>query len=130
MGEKKYKVPKTAITERGLKKLIKEASKKHSSLSDWAVANNITPQAVTAFMRNVQSAGLQIPQALGYKPQTVFIPLDEDDICHKNPPRKPAQRPSAKVDHRREPVEKRHTAPRDVRKDTKKRMKERASGRR
>ena len=124
--DKKYRVPKRAITERGLKRLIREAAKEHSSLSDWAVANQITPQAISAFMRNVQGAGLQIPEALGYRPQIVFLPLGEDPICHMNPPRKPAQRPTKKVDHSREPVEKRHSRPKNVREDTKQRMRARA----
>lgn len=127
---KKYRVPKTAITERGLKRLLKDAAKEHSSISDWALANEITPQAVSAFMRNVQGAGLQIPEALGYRPQIVFLPLDEEPICHMNPPRKPAQRPTKKVDHSREPVEKRHSRPKDDRKDARDRMKARAGGRR
>jgi len=83
--DKKYLVPKYAITERGLKHLMKEAAKKHSSLSEWAIENGITPQVISAFTRKVQSAGLQIPQVLGYKPQIVYIPIDEDAIS-SNPP--------------------------------------------
>lgn len=123
---KKYRVPKYAITERGLKKLLKEAAEDSTSLGAWAIDNGITPQAVSAFMRKVQSAGLQIPAALGYKPQIVYIPVDEDNICTANPPRRPTKRPTSKVDHTREPVEKKHLRMKDDRAETKKRLKKRA----
>jgi hypothetical protein len=121
----KNRIPKTAITEKQLRKLLKEAAGE-DSLSAWAVENDITPQAVSAFMRRVQGAGLQIPEALGYRPQTIFIPLDEELICHMNPPRKPAKRPTKKVDHTREPIEKRHSRRRNEREETKKALKKRA----
>ena len=123
MKLKKYKVPKSAITERGLKRLIREASKKFSSQSEWAQDNKITPQAVSAFMRGTQGAGLQIPEALGYRPQLVFIPIDEELITTMLPPRRPAQRPTKKVDHSKDPIEKRHSKKKDLRKETKKRLK-------
>ena len=122
---KKYRVPSNAITERGLKKLLKEAADETTSLGAWATENDITPQAVSAFMRKMQSAGLQIPRALGYKPQTVYIPLDDNPICTPNPPRRPTKRPSSKVDHTREPVEKKHLKPKNDRHETKKRLRER-----
>lgn len=122
---KKYQVPKNAITERGLRKLMGKAAKDHSSLSDWATANGITPQAVSAFTRKVQTAGLQIPTALGYKPQIVYIPIKDDDISTANPPRRPTTRPTSKVDHKREPVEKKHLKAKDDRKETKKKLKAR-----
>jgi hypothetical protein len=121
----KNRIPKTAITEKQLRKLLKEAAGE-DSLSAWAVENDITPQAVSAFMRRVQGAGLQIPEALGYRPQTIFIPLDEELICHMNPPRKPAKSPTKKVDHTREPIEKRHSRRRNEREETKKALKKRA----
>lgn len=123
---KKYRVPKYAITERGLKKLLKEAAEDHTSQGAWAIDNGITPQAVSAFMRKVQSAGLQIPTALGYKPQIVYIPVDEKDICTANPPRRPTKNPTSKVDHTRPPVEKKHLRNADDRKETKKRLRKRA----
>lgn len=122
---KKYSVPKNAITERGLRKLMTKAAKENSSLSDWATANGITPQAVSAFTRKVQSAGLQIPTVLGYKPQIVYIPINDENISTANPPRRPTTRPTSKVDHRREPVEKKHVKVKDERKETKKKLKER-----
>lgn len=125
MSMKKYRVPSTAITERGLKKLLKEAAESSTSLGAWATENEITPQAVSAFMRKVQSAGLQIPRVLGYKPQTVYIPIDDDPICTPNPPRRPTKRPSSKVDHTREPVEKKHLKLKNDRVETKKRLRER-----
>lgn len=118
-------IPKTAITERTLRKMVKKAAKDYSSISAWAVDNDITPQQVTAFFRREQGAGLKLPELLGYRPQTIFLPLDEDPICHMNPPRRPAQNPSKKVDHSREPIEKRHTRPKDDREETKKRLKKR-----
>lgn len=121
---KKYRVPRTAITEKGLRKLLRKAAAEHPSMAEWAIDNNITPQAVSAFMREVQTAGLQIPEALGYRPQTVYLPLDEELICHMNPPRRQAKRPSKKVDHSRDPVEKRGFL-KDDRADTKKRLKQR-----
>lgn len=122
---KKYRVPKSAITERGLKRLLKKASRNYSSLSDWANDHGITPQAVSAFMRGTQGAGLQIPQALGYRPQTVFLPLDEELITELPPPRKPTDRPTAKVDHSKDPVEKKWSKRKDPRKEAKRRLKKR-----
>lgn len=121
----KNRIPKTAITERQLRKLLKEAAKE-DSFSAWAVDNDITPQAVSAFMRRVQSAGLQIPEALGYRPQVIYLPLDEDPICHMNPPRRPTKNPSKKVDHSLEPIEKKTLRPKNERKEAKKRLKERS----
>lgn len=118
-------IPKSAITERALKKLIKQEAKSYSSVSAWASDNDITPQQVTSFLRKEQGAGLKIPEVLGYRPQIIFIPLDEDLICTPNPPRKPAKNPSKKVDHTREPLEKRHTRPKDARKEAKERLKKR-----
>lgn len=82
----KNRIPKSAITEKQLRRLLKDAAE-DTSLSAWAVDNGITPQAVSAFMRRVQSAGLQIPEALGYYPQVVFLPLKEDAISTRNPSR-------------------------------------------
>lgn len=125
---KKYRVPSYAITERGLRHLLKKAAEDHTSLGAWAHDNGITPQAVSAFMRKVQGAGLQIPAALGYKPQIVFIPVDEDPITTPNPPRRPTKRPTSKVDHSREPVEKKHLKIKDDRKETIKRLKKKLKG--
>lgn len=122
---KKYQVPKNAITERGLRKLMTKAAKENSSLSDWATANGITPQAVSAFTRKVQSAGLQIPTALGYKPQIVYIPIKDENISTANPPRRPTNRPTSKVDHKRDPVEKKHVKAKDDRKTAKEMLKAR-----
>lgn len=121
----KSRIPKSAITERQLRKLMKEAAGQ-DSLSAWAVENDITPQAVSAFMRRVQSAGLQIPEALGYRPQIIYLPLDEEPICHMNPPRRPTKNPSKKVDHSREPIEKKTLRPKNEREETKKRLKKRS----
>ena len=121
----KGRIPKSAITEKQLRKLLKEDAG-DDSLSAWAVENEITPQAVSAFMRRVQGAGLQIPEALGYRPQTIFIPLDEELICHMNPPRRPTKKPTKKVDHSREPIEKRGLRKKDDRKETKRRLKRRS----
>jgi hypothetical protein len=123
MAKNKYAVPKHAITEKGLKRLLKDAAKNHSSMSDWANSNNITFQSVSAFMRKVEGAGLKIPAALGYRPQLVFIPLDAELISTPNPPRRVAQKPTSKVDHTRAPVEKKTIKPQDDRKETKKRLK-------
>ena len=122
---KKYRVPKSAITEQGLKRLLKRAAKDYSSLSDWAVDKGITPQAVSAFLRGTQGAGLQIPKALGYRPQLVFLPEDEELIVTLPPPRKPTKNPTSKVDHSRDPVEKKWSKPKDPRKEAKKRLKKR-----
>lgn len=122
---KKYRVPKNAITERGLRKLMDKAAKDHSSLSDWATAHSITPQAVSAFTRKVQTAGLQIPTALGYKPQIVYIPIKDDDISTANPPRRPTNKPTSKVDHKREAVEKKHVKAKDDREEAKRLLKAR-----
>lgn len=75
---KKYRAPKKAITAKGLKRVLKREAREKNSASDWAVDNDITPQAVSAFVRGTQGAGLQIPRALGYKPVTIYIPVDDD----------------------------------------------------
>ena len=128
MELKKYRVPKTAITERGLKELIKAAAKGHSSVGDWAREHDITPQAVSAFFRKTQGAGIKIPEVLGYRPQVVYIPLDEDLIQELPAPRRVTDKPSKKVDHSKEPVEKgasrrRMTEREEVKKKLKKRKK-------
>jgi predicted DNA-binding protein YlxM (UPF0122 family) len=82
----KNRIPKSAITEKQLRRLLKESAD-DTSLSAWAVDNGITPQAVSAFTRRVQTAGLQIPEALGYYPQTIYLPVDEDPICTDRPSR-------------------------------------------
>ncbi len=102
----KNKVPKTAITEKGLLRAMKKAAKQHNSVGEWAISNGITPQAVSAFVRGVQTAGLQIPAALGYRPQVVYLPIDEVPIQEGAAPRRPSARPMSKVDHRKPPVEK------------------------
>lgn len=81
----KNRIPKSAITEKQLRRLLREAAE--DTLSAWAVDNGIVPQAVSAFMRKTQSAGLQIPKALGYYPQVIFLPVDEDPITSKPPSR-------------------------------------------
>lgn len=121
----KYAVPKTAITERGLKQLMKKEAKSHASLSDWAKSKGITPQAVSAFVRKIQGAGLQIPEALGYRPQIVFLPIKEDLIATANPPRHATTRPSKKVDHTRDPVARSGRDKINDREETKKRLKKR-----
>lgn len=85
------KIPKGAITERKLRKLLKAETDKSSS-NAWSAEHKITPQAVSAFERQVQGAGLQIPEALGYKPALIYIPLDEEDLAIKPPPRTNAAR--------------------------------------
>lgn len=104
--DKKYRVPKTAITEKGLKRLLKKAARQQGSIGGWARDHDITPQAVSAFLNDRQGAGLQVPEALGYRPQVVFLPLGEELIAHMNPPRKVTQNPTKKVDHTKEPIEK------------------------
>lgn len=105
MMDKKYRVPKTAITEKGLKRLIRDAAKGYSSLGEWARENDITPQSVSAFFAKTQGAGLKIPELLGYRPQIIFLPLGEEPIQAMLPPRYEAkQRPTSKVDHTREPI--------------------------
>lgn len=124
--DKKYRVPRTAITEKGLKRLIRDAAKKHSSLADWAVDNDITPQQVSAFFAKVQGAGLKIPAALGYRPQTIYLPVDEDMICTLPPPRRITKNLTSKVDHTRDPIEKKGFKKKDDREETKKRLRKRS----
>lgn len=125
MDMKKFRVPKTAITERGLKRLIKEAAKEHSSLGEWAKDNDITAQQVSAFFAKTQGAGLKIPAALGYRPQTIYLPVDEDLICALPPPRRATERQTAKTDPKRSPIEKRGLKRVDEREEAKKRLKKR-----
>lgn len=93
---KKYRVPSSAITERGLRKKLREAAEEYSSTGAWAQEHGITPQAVSAFIRKVQTAGIQIPEALGYRPQVVYLPLDEPLISTPAPSRKSAKQKSKK----------------------------------
>jgi hypothetical protein len=120
---KKYRVPKTAITERGLKKLIRDAAKDHSSVGDWAISNGVTAQTVSAFMRKVQGPGLKLPEVLGYRPQVVYLPLEEGLIQEPAAPRRPTDRPTKKVDHSKDTVEKNTVKKKDDREETKKRLK-------
>lgn len=123
--DKKYRVPRTAITEKGLKRLIRDQSK-NASYSEWATKNGILPQTVSAFMRKVQGAGLQIPEALGYRAQVVYLPLDEEIITTPLPCRRPTKNPSKKTDPTRDPLEKRHLKKQNTRKAVKERLKGRA----
>lgn len=86
----KNRIPASAITEKQLRKLLKgEADERGVTPTAWAVENDITPQAVSAFLRKSQTAGLQIPKHLGYYPQTIYLPLGEERICTKTPSRLP-----------------------------------------
>ena len=122
---KKYRVPKTAITERGLKQLIKKATKNGLSIREWALEHEVTPQVISAFFAKTQGAGLKLPEVLGYRPQVIYLPLDEEPIAVAYPPRRPAKNPTSKVDHSKPPLEKKGLKPRDERKETKKRLKKR-----
>lgn len=128
MMDKKYRVPKSAITEKGLKRLIRDAAKKHSSIGDWAREHEITPQAVSAFFRKTQGAGIKIPEVLGYRPQVIFLPLDEPLIQELPAPRRVTDKPSKKVDHSKEPVEKASARRRTDREEVKKKLKKRKKG--
>jgi hypothetical protein len=121
----KYSVPKSAITEKGLKKLIRDAAKDNASLSEWAIAHKITPQQVSAFFRKRQGAGLKIPEALGYRPQIVYLPVDEDEISTPMPSRRATPNPSKKTDQTKEPVEKAGRVSTSAREETKTRLKAR-----
>jgi predicted DNA-binding protein YlxM (UPF0122 family) len=90
----KNRIPQSAITEKQLRRLLRDEAE-DTSLSAWAVDNGITPQAVSAFMRRVQTAGLQIPEALGYYPQTIYLPRKEEPICTERPSR-PSPKPKKK----------------------------------
>lgn len=125
---RKYRVPRSAITERGLKRLIRDAAKGYSSLGEWAKDHDITPQAVSAFFRKTQGAGIKIPNTLGYRPQVVFLPLDEDLIQELPAPRRATDRPSNKVDHTKDPVERSSKSNRTDREEVKKRLKKRKRG--
>lgn len=98
-------IPATAITERQLRKLMQKTAG-DKALGAWALENGITAQVVSAFMRKTQSAGLKLPEVLGYRPQVVYLPLGETLITTANPPRRATKNPSSKVDHTREPIEK------------------------
>lgn len=87
----KNRIPKSAITEKQLRRLLREAAD-DSTVSAWATDNDITPQAASAFMRRTQTAGLQIPEALGYYPQTIYLPLDEEPISTTPPSRVPKRK--------------------------------------
>lgn len=128
MAKKNKGVPAEAITERQLRKLIRERAKEFSSLSEWAKENDITPQSISAFERKVQGPGLKIPEAVGYRPQIVFLPLECDLISTPNPPRTAHRKPTKKVDATKEPIEKRGMKKRDDRKETKKRLKKKKKG--
>lgn len=123
--DKKYRVPKTAITEKGLKKLLREAIKDYPSSSDWAKSHGVTPQAVSSFLRKVQGPGLRIPELLGYRPQLVFLPVDEPLIATMYPPRRATDKPTRKVDHTKDPIEKGGRKVADDRERVKERLKKR-----
>jgi hypothetical protein len=120
------KIPKSAISEFQLRKLMK-TNIGNKSPHEWSKDKGITPQQVSAFNRKVQSPGLKIPEVLGYRPQVIYIPLDEDRVSTPNPPRRPTDKPTSKVDHTKEPIEKKDfKAP--TKKDKKKELKKRKKG--
>jgi hypothetical protein len=111
MSKKKNKdgsvgVPSCAITERELRSMMKQKIKACSSELEWSRSVGITPQVVSAFRRKVQGPGLRLPEVLGYRPQLVFLPLKEPLIQTPNPPRRLTSKPTSKVDHTKEPIEK------------------------
>lgn len=123
---KKYRVPKTAITEKGLKKLIQKSVKDSGkSASQWATEKGLTAQSVSAFLTDRQTAGLKIPEVLGYVPQVIYLPVDEDEITVPKPPRRVAVKPTRKADHTKDPIEKKGFN-RDDRQKTKDALKKRA----
>jgi hypothetical protein len=85
------KIPKTAITERKLRKLLIESIGPEGNGSAWSKEHGITPQQVSAFERQVQGPGLKIPSVLGYKPQIIYIPVDEEELFIKPPLRGKAE---------------------------------------
>lgn len=92
------KIPKGAITERKLRKLLKAETDKAGSSTAWANEHKIFPQTVSAFERQVQSAGVQIPEILGYKPALIYIPIDEPDLAIK-PPSRAKAKPAGRTAH-------------------------------
>jgi hypothetical protein len=89
----KNRIPKSAITEKQLRRLLREEAAETAPLSAWAVDNGITSHRLCRpSCERLQSAGLQIPEALGYYPQTIYLPRKEEPICTERP-----------HDHRRNP---------------------------
>lgn len=126
--EDRGRVPKYAITEKGLKKLIRNAVKKAGgSQTEWANSKGVTTSSVTAFIRKTQPAGLKLPAALGYRPQIIFIPVDKPLIATAYPQRNASAKPSGKTDTTREPVNKKgYKAP--SKDELKKKLKKRKKG--
>ena len=87
------RVPKSAITERELRKLVRAQIHKHVSYTEWGEKNGITPQQISAFMCKSQGAGVKIPAALGYRPQLVYLPMDEEPIYTPVPRKYPYKKP-------------------------------------
>lgn len=116
------KIPKGTLTEKQLRKLLKDKMGEQSA-TEWGGEHEITAQQITAFMRASLSPGLKIPMKLGYFPQTVYVPIKGPRISTANPPRRVAKNPTAKVDHTREPVEKKGWVKPDKKKELKKRKK-------
>lgn len=125
-----YSVPDYAMTEKGLKAKIEQAIKAggHLSMSEWAKETGVQPAGVSAFLRGTQPAGLKIPEVLGYKAQTVFIPINEEMISTAYPQRRPTSNPSRKTDPDKEPVEKK-TVPKKTAVETKEELKAKLKGR-
>lgn len=86
--DKKHRVPQTAITEKRLRIMLRKAIREADSAGEWARDHGVTPQALSSFLNRTQTAGLKIPEALGYRPQTVYIPLEEDPISTNVTPRR------------------------------------------
>lgn len=122
---KKYSVPKSAITEKGLKRLIRDAAKNHASMGEWAREHDITAQAVSAFFRKTQGPGLRLPEILGYRPQVIYLPLDEELIQEPAAPRRVTTRGTKKVDHTKKPIETGGRSKVSDREEAQKRLKER-----
>lgn len=122
--DKKYRVPKSAITEKGLKKLIKDDVKNYASQSEWAREHGVQTAGVTAFFRKTQPAGIAIPAAVGYKPQVVYIPIEDDPIQVAYPSRRATKKPSGKTDQSKPPIERKGRVE-TTKADLKKQLKER-----
>lgn len=127
----KNSVPSYVITEATLRQLLTDDMKENSSELAWAKENGITPQSISAFRRKVAGPGLKIPELVGYRPQTVYIPLDAELISTPAAPRRATDNPTSKVDHTKPPIEAKASTSeteKEAKKKKKKLLKKKAKG--
>lgn len=100
------------MTEPQLQKLIEKTAKQEGmSHAELANKHDVLPQRISAFLRNVEPAGNQIPAMFDLAPIVVFVPKDselyEQRIKSQRAAPKPVHRKSNKTKEKNKKKDKR-----------------------